>query len=46
MFFFLSSLNAKSAKSFWGTSFACGMSLDKKMRIFWSGAGGFISSEI
>lgn len=45
-FLFCASLKASSPRSFCGTSFAFGISLDKKIRTFWSGSGGFISFEI
>ena len=43
-FFF--SLNANSAKSFWGTSFSFGRSLAIKIRTCWMGQGGTTSSAI
>lgn len=46
IFLLFASRNASSAKSFVGTSFADGMILDKRIKIFWRGTGGVMSSAI
>ena len=46
IFLFLSSLKASGARSFFGKSFALGMTLDMRVNTFRTGAGGFTSSAI